>query len=202
MICYKIKEGVNFCNPDNAKRWIQRVVLFNRGDVGNDTIIRNRYTIFFKTNNKISEEIGDTSLIGGYAFEYPDVYAQILGNAESVEDMNYRQWRHNVQVSLAGFEHFKKLDELNRGEIFAALLDSNDNIWIFGFDYGLKPAVDYLYQNIEMDTITLQSRVLEDTPPLLYLGDTSDFWNNFTEVEDIPKKGDFNNDFNDDFFNV
>lgn len=195
MICYKIKEGGNFCHPDNAKRWIQRVVLINRGDV--DTFQRDNYSVDFKLN----DDLNNGSLqVGGYAFEYPQVYAQILGNAESVEAMNYRQWRHNVQISFAGFKHLKNLDNLNRGEIFAALLDSNNKVWIFGFDYGLEPE-DYLYQNTEMDTITLRSRALEDTPPLLYLGDSSDFWNNFTDVQDISDRGDFNDDFNDDFFN-
>lgn len=195
MICYKIKEDVNFCRPDNAKRWIQRVVLINRGDV--DTFQRDNYSIDFKLNDNPDN---DSLQVGGYAFEYPQVYAQILGNAESVKAMNYRQWRHNVQISFSGFKHFEKLDDLNRGEIFAALLDSNDKVWIFGFDYGLEPE-DYLYQNTEMDTITLRSRALEDTPPLLYLGNPSDFWNNFTDVDEITDRGDFNDDFNDDFFN-
>lgn len=195
MICYKIKEGADFCRPDNAKRWIPRVVIINRTDVVD--VLRSGYSILFKT--KDNPAVGQVH-IGGVSFEYPQVYAQILGNAESVEAMNYRQWRHNVQVSFAGFKHFQKLDDINRGEIFAALLDSNDKIWIFGFDYGLKPD-DYLIQNTEMDTITLRSRVLEDTPPLLYLGSVSDFWDNFTDVDVIPDNGDFNNDFNDDFFN-
>lgn len=195
MICYKIKEGVNFCNPDNAKRWIQRVVLLNKKDVAET--LRSRYSLFFRTKD-ILTQFGNQ--VGGYAYEYPEVYAQILGNAESVQAMNYRQWRHNVQISLAGFKHFEKLDMINRGEIFAALMDSNNKVWIFGFDYGLEPD-DYLYQNTEMDTITLRSRALEDRPPLLYLGDEKDFWNNFTQVPDIPIRGDFNNDFNDDFYN-
>lgn len=195
MICYKIKEGADFCRPDNAGRWIQRVVLLNRGDVRIHQ--QTQYGIEFKMKDNPSHEIQQ---IGGYAFEYPQTYAQILGNAESVDAMNYRQWRHNVQISFAGFKHFQKLDMINRGEIFAALMDSNHKVWIFGFDYGLEPD-DYLYQNTEMDTITLRSRALEDRPPLLYLGDEKDFWNNFTQVPDIPIRGDFNNDFNDDFYN-
>ena len=192
MICYKIKEGADFCKPDNAGHWIQRIVLLNKQDVVD--VMRSDYGIYFKTRQELDQQ----HQVGGKSFEYPGVFSQILGNAEAVEERNYYQWRHNVQVSFAGFKYFERLTEINRGEIFAALLDSNDEVWIFGFDYGLKPE-PYVFQNIEFDTITLRSRVLEDTPALKYLGDTEDFWNNFIDVDPIPLMGDFNNDFNNDF---
>lgn len=197
MICYKIKEGGNFCTPNHAKRWVQRVVLLNKLDVvevGNKT----RYAVNFRTKPVIGE-FG--SQVGGKAFEYTDVFTQILGTAEAVEERNYPQWRHNVQLALSGFNRLETYDEINRSEYFAALLDSNNHVWIFGFEYGLKPD-PYFVQNTAIDTLTLRSRVLEDTPPLRYLGDTKDFWDNFTNVPELPIFGDFNDDFNNDFDNL
>lgn len=196
MICYKFKEGANFCKPNFPKQWVQRIVLININNIAEE--IRSKYSIFFKTKMKYMKQGGDIVRVGGVAFEYPSTFVQILGNAEAVSKFGTKYWRHNVQISLADFEHFPILEEINKSEYFAALLDFNNRIWIFGYDYGLQPE-DYLYQNIEMDTLTLRGSALEENPPLLYTGNVSDFWNNFTEVSDIPEMGDFNDDFNDDF---
>src|SRR5690554_3636938 len=178
MICYKFKEGANFCKPNFPKQWVQRIVLVNTNNIAEE--IRSKYSIYFKTKNNPEVE-SDTVQIGGVAFEYPNTFVQILGNAEAVSKFGTKYWRHNVQISLAGFEHFPILEEINKSEYFAALLDFHNRIWIFGYDYGLEPE-DYLYQNIEMDTLTLRGRALEENPPLRYAGNVSDFWNNFTEV--------------------
>jgi len=53
-----------------------------------------------------------------------------------------------------------------------------------------------------MDTLTLRSTNLEDTPALRYLGDDDDFWDNFTSIPEIGQNGSFNNDLNDDFDNI
>src|SRR5690554_3371883 len=183
MVGYKMLNGYELCGDRYARRCVQRLVLINKQGVTNYS--RTRYGIVFNAEN------------GGVPFEYTDTFRQVLGTVENVEKFGYYQYRHNVQLSLVNFDKAQTLDALNRGEYFAALMDSNDDIWIFGFEFGLKPD-PMLYQHTEVDTITLRSQNLEDTPPLKYLGSAGDFWNNFEDVI-FPEGGDFNFDFNNDF---
>lgn len=196
MICYKIKKGFDQCANTYASKWVQRIVLLNRADiVGFD---RTKFGVNFITKDDPNvEEIQ----VGGLPFDYSSVLHQVIGTVEVQDKNNYKQYRHNVQLPIQGFEQFDVLEPINRGDYFAALMDFEGKVWIFGFDFGLKPD-DYLYQHIEMDTLTLRSTNLEDTPALRYLGDDADFWNNFIDVQEPGLRGSFNDDFNDDFDNI
>lgn len=193
MICEKIKKGFDHCAGKYSNKWIQRVVLINKRDV--EEVERTDFGILFKTLEHF-----DNVQIGGFGFDYSQVIHQVLGNVETVEKFNYNQYRHNIQLPLIGFQNLDVLEKIYRAEYFAALIDNTDVVWIFGYDYGLK-AEDHIFQHITLDTFTLRSRELEDRPPLRYLGNASDFWDNFVNI-DIPRNGSFNDDFNDDFDNI
>src|SRR5699024_10121232 len=97
---------------------------------------------------------------------------------------NYRQYQHNVQVPLFNFD----LDvwDIINGDYFAALMDSNDRVYIFGFEFGLQPK-DFLFESHSVNIVTLSSNELEDVQPLIFSSNdpVHDFYNNFSEEEII-----------------
>lgn len=192
MVCAKIKNGYDQCVDKHPRRWIPRVVLVNISDL--KEIQRTKYGIYFK----LIQIGGVGNRAKGFAFEYLEVSNQVLANAEAVNKNNYKQWRHNVQLPMVDFANFEVLDAINKGEYFAALIDADDRVWIFGVNFGLQPD-DYLFVGTDFTTLTLRSANLEDSPPLRYLGPSIDFWNNFESAE-LSELGDFNDDFNDDFY--
>lgn len=194
MICQKIKRGFNQCGGRFANKWIQRVVLINKQDI--EIVERTNFGILFKTRDDFDRD----GQVGGLGFDYTKVIHQVLGNVEIVEKFNYNQYRHNVQLPLINFDNLDVLEQIYRSEYFAALIDNQNIVWIFGFDYGLK-ADDHIFQHVSLDTFTLRSRELEDRPPLKYLGNSDDFWDDFVNI-DMPEKGSFNDDFNNDFDNI
>src|SRR5690554_277646 len=108
MICYKIKKGFDQCDNIYARKWVQRIVLLNRGDViGYD---RTKFGINFilKPKPTVAEQVGGTP------FEYSNVIHQVLGTVEVQDKNNYKQYRHNVQLPIQGFEQFDTLDPINR----------------------------------------------------------------------------------------
>lgn len=189
MICYNIKNGLDFCNKNYTKRWYQRVVLINKKDVAEE--IRDGNVISFALNGK------------GYAVDYVDVSDSILGNYETVTKFDYAQFRHNVQVPFLSFTNNPMLVDLVRGEFFAALMDGYKRVWIFGYDYTLR-AQDGLINHTQADILTFRSDEsgLEDTPPLRFYSSNpvDDFFNDFENLPE-PILGEFSDDFSDDFNN-
>lgn len=187
MICYNVKKGLDFCKYNFSKRWVQRVVLINKKDVVD--VIRDDQVISFELSGK------------GYAIDYNEVSDSILGNCETVTKFDYAQFRHNVQIPFVSFTNNPLLVDIARGEYFAALMDGQNRVWIFGFDYTLA-AQDALINHIDIDILTLRSDQsgLEDVPPLRFYSDdpVGDFYNDF---EDLPPPvlGEFSDDFSLDF---
>lgn len=188
MICYKLNKGFSKCDSSYQFRWIQRVVLINKSDV--NAVQRSGNAISFSLNASTK----------GYAFESLDRMGQVLGNYETVTKNNYKQYRHNVQMTLSGLGF--DTSSINNGEYFAALLTSDGRVFIFGFDYLLEPE-DYLFESQKLNSITLRSTEsgLEDNIPLLFISDdpAKDFYENFENSEAQPILGEFNDDFSEDF---
>ena len=192
MICYRVKNGLDFCNINYAKRWIQRVVLINKSDVAAE----------LRGGNVISFALAEGAK--GYAFNYGKIADSVMGNCETVTKFDYAQFRHNVQVPFVSFMNNSLLIDLARGECFAALLDGANRVWIFGYDYTLK-AQDSLINHIAIDILTLRSEEsgLEDVPPMRFYSDdpVRDFYNDFKDIL-APSLGEFSDDFSDDFNNL
>ena len=188
MICYNLNKDYRQCTASHLGRWVQRLVFINKSDVSQ----------VYRENNNISFTLKNGKR--GYHFEYADVLNQILGNYEVINKFNYMQYRHNVQVSLSGFDYDTK--DINNGEYFVALLDTKGRVYVFGFDYTLKPE-EYLYESQELNSITLRSSDvgLEDGIPLTFVSDNpkDDFYNDFEDVELVEKFGEFSDDFSNDF---
>lgn len=184
MICEKINKDFKQCAATHLSRWAQRLVLINKQDV-------EKYNI---SNGKIAFVMKDGKR--GFHYEYSNVLFQVLGNYEAEGKNNYFQYKHNVQLPLSGLGF--DTGEINNGEYFAALLDFENRVWIFGFDYGLKPQ-PYLFESHELNTLTLISAALEDTLPLFYIADesASDDFNNDFEGTTFP---DLTGQFSDAFF--
>jgi len=193
MIYRKIKKDFTQCDASHLSRWIQRLVLINKEDV-------NQYNI---GNGNISFKLKEEKR--GFHYEYSNVLFQVLGNYEAENKFNYFQYKHNVQLPLSGFGFETKA--INDGEYFAALLDYENRVWIFGFEYGLKPP-PYLFESNELNTLTLSSVANEDDLPLRYIiaeervvedSSVKDFYNDFADIDLIELNGQFSDDFNNDF---
>lgn len=189
MICYDILKDFEQCGAEHLGRWVQRVVLINKKDVNE----------VYREGNRVSFTLIEGKR--GYHFEYGSTFMQVLGNYEVLEKFNYNQYRHNVQVALSGFDYDTK--GINNGEYFAVLLNNKGRVYVFGFDYLLKPE-EYLYESHEMNSITLRSTDigLEDSVPLLYVSDTDvkdDFYDDFEDTDLVEQFGEFSDDFNNDF---
>ena len=191
MICYNIKNGLDFCDADYAKRWIQRVVLINKKDVVDE--VRDSNVISFSLDSGKK----------GAAFDFVKGSNSVLANCEIVRKFDYAQFRHNVQIPYASFVNNPMLIDLARGEFFAAIMDGKKRVWILGYDYTLRTQDD-LISHIETDILTLRSDEsgLEDTPPLRFYSDDpiDDFYNDFENLPE-PVLGEFSDDFSNDFNN-
>ena len=191
MICYNVKNGLNFCNNNFTKRWVQRIVLINKKDVID--VARDGNTIAFQLGDGLS----------GESFDYLKTSDSVMGNCETVTKFDYAQFRHNVQIPYVSFMNNSLLVDLARSEFFAALLDGSGRVWIFGYDYTLR-VQDTLINHTQVDILTARSDEsgLEDTPPLRYysLNPKDDFYNDFAGLP-VPVLGEFSDDFSDDFNN-
>lgn len=191
MIYSTIRRKYLLCSSAEFKgRFVQRIVFVNKNDVDKFSIIGNRISFVLKEFKK------------GVDYEYTDNMLEVLGNFEYEVKNNAYCYKHNVQTPLASLLNSGHLQELANSEYFCALLDNNDDVFIFGFQYGLKPEND-LYNAKLLNVVTLSSEAsgLEQLPPLLFysLNAKDDFFNNF-ENNTLIEAGDFNNDFNNDFF--
>lgn len=191
MIYSTIRRKYLLCSTSEFKgRFVQRIVFVNKDDVENFSIIGNRLSFVLKEFKK------------GIDYEYTNNMLEVLGNFEYEVKNNTYHYKHNVQVPLGSLLNSGHLQELANSNYFCALLDNNGDVFIFGFQYGLKPEND-LYNAKLLNVITLSSEQtgLEQLPPLLFysLNAKDDFFNNF-ENNTLIEAGDFNNDFNNDFF--
>lgn len=205
MSCITLANGLDVSCNTYQKKYHQQVVLVNKQDVlsynvivDNDEICRHRILFHLKG--------GST----GYRFTSTDRGFSVLGRFEKTTKENIAQYRHNIQILMMGVTEEVKclLKQLDNAEYFAAIQYTDGTIEIYGFDYGLKTS-DYVYDaqaGLGGSLILLSSDddALEDDPPYIYASATpgnenDDFDNNFADNEP-SELGDFNFDFNDDFY--
>lgn len=205
MGCINLKQGINVSCVKPARKYFQQVVLINRADV-NNVLIQGSTTVegAYLCRHRISFDLKPN--LTGYRFTGNEQGASMFGYFDKSSVDGIPQYSHTVNIIVSGIGENTKcvLKQLDSGDYFAALQYKDGRVEIFGFRYGLQ-TVNYSYNPQNNDgggVISLRSLTesLEDDPPYIYNGDTSDFDNNFKDVVFNPD-GDFNDDFNTDFNN-
>jgi len=189
-VCGEIKKDYSLsCSYENVKLR-QRIVLINKNDI-------NKFVI---NGNSIRFNLIEGKR--GFLYEYFDEGTVISANYNKTDRNNIPYFKSNISLFLNGvdLENSNIQDELNLSNYFCAVLYSNGVVKIFSFHYGLKTD-SYTYD--EKANINLISREDEPNQPYIYesMGNSAeeDFDNLFEDLES-PDLGDFNDDFNNDFF--
>jgi hypothetical protein len=208
-VCYKLLGGFDLeCLGALRTKYYQHAVLVNKADVNQKVIYSS------DTENRIYFNLfsGKT----GFLFRSTENGGSISGEFSKSEDKGVVYYSHRVQIPLVGVtEDVKaKIKQLDMSNFFVALLYRDETVEIFGFNYGMRTdPYTYTPQGTGGAVLSLVSRFDEYDPPYVYLpsaittdpGVTPkqqaviDFDNLFANVPEIFC-GDFNADFNDDFF--
>lgn len=206
--CIKLRNGQDSTCTSYAKRFFQQAVLINKSDVEEHVIlspyntIDGDYVCRYRIAFKLYEEKK------GIRINASENGNSIFGMFSKSLNENIPQYKHSVQIPLFGISEETRciLEQLDNAEYFAALQYYDGTVLIFGFNYGLTTE-DYEYDpanNGGGGLITLSSPIDEDDMPYVYFNATAtegeDFNNLFEGIENLPE-GDYNNDFNDDFYN-
>lgn len=209
MSCVNLISGQNSACKSYAKKYYQQLVLINKKDVDSFLIFTPatnidggyncRYRIAFKLKEGKS----------GIRFTASENANVITGAFLKSDKENIPRYRHVVNLPIFGVEEDTKciLEQLDNSDYFAVLQYYDNTVEVFGWEFGLETN-DYEYnpsENSGGGVIQLSSEddALEDLMPLVYFSsgnEVEDFDNNFSDVPELPS-GDFNNDFNDDFYN-
>lgn len=196
MNCAKLIKGFDDrCSFENL-RTLQKAVLINYDDVvfqaknNTNTLHNMLFALFAPGIPKLPQK--------GFGFHAPEVSDIISGSFDMSRKLAMPVYTHHIDILINGVnENIKTLHkQLDGGNFLGALKYSDGTIVIYGSETGLS--VDpYSYD--KSGVITLTSDV-EFTPPYVYSGDSIDFDNNWdSDVQILNLKGEYNDDFNDDF---
>lgn len=205
MSCFTLISGLDTSCEQYRKKYEQQIVLINKSDVDSYNIITSneeecKHRILFNLKE------GAT----GYRFTSIAQGTNIFGSFEKSVKEDIAQYKHNIQVLLMGVDENVKclIKQLDNSEYFGAVQYKDGTVEVYGFDYGLKTDnYNYDPQNSGGGSLLILSSsgdALEDDPPFIYVSATpgnenEDFDNNFSDNEPVLL-GDFNYDFNDDFY--
>ena len=206
MGCIDLMSGLDISCLKPGKFYYQNVILVNKEDV-------DQFNIY--TTNKNSMNFNLQAGKCGFLFASNEKRRMINANFSKKERNNVVFYDHKVDIPIVGTDEEIKvlLRELDEGEFFGAVQHIDGNIEIYGFEYGLKTnSWNYEAQSgMGGSIISLSSQVSEEFPPFNYLpnnpdpGNTIkeqaiiDFDNLFCDLDPLFS-GDFNNDYNTDFY--
>ena len=207
MSCIKLINGQDSRCSTFASKYCQQAILINKADVLDYQILDSYTDIVgdYYGRHAIRFILNPTKK--GVFFAAPDKGANFSGVFNKTIKEGVPQYTHIIALPLMGVSEEIKiiLKQLDSADYFAALKYSDNTIEIFGFGFGLFSDYGYDPQgNSGGSIIELSSDTLEDQPPYIYKsgtgGDPLQDWENlFGENPPLPA-GDFNNDFNNDFF--
>ena len=199
------------CLQPTKKKYIQKVQLINRGDLRQYS-----YRSDFEFN-RVTFNLNSGAR--AYAIATSDVANVIDANFSKGEENGIPIYTHRVSFPIVGAGEGIKvmLKQLDAADLFAVLQFTDLTAEVYGINYGLKTTgYRYSIQNpLGGAIITMESRVPEYEPPLIYypsvfVDDLSSeeaekiinehFDNGFADIPDFVC-GDFNADFNNDFNN-
>lgn len=210
MSCINLRQGQDSSCNTYARKYYQQVVLVNKSDVKNVLIVTpstdfdDEFTCRYRISFQLYE--GKT----GYRFTSTDKGNNVFAMFSKSVKEGFPQYKHTVQLPIFGVDEKTKcvIDQLDFAEYFAAVQYQDGTVEIYGYEFGLKTE-DYEYNpanNNGGSLINLSSDEdgLEDEKPFIYISgidgnESIDFDNNFSENPDLPT-GDFNDDFNNDFY--
>lgn len=191
-ICEKIRSDFNLCDYKNLYN-VKKIVFVNRDDVEDYEIKANIL------QNRISFKLKDGKK--GFMFSYNGRDNVRSSVTKSIE-RGVTYYNHFVAAFLQGVEEreLSILKQLDKSNYFATVLFNNGVVWVYGFGYGVR-LIDLNYTT-EGD-LNLASNKSENYPPLIYISANAnpeqDF-NDLFENSEVVRLGDFNDDFNDDFY--
>lgn len=214
MSCFKIKRDYDIGCATPTRKFAQQVVLVNKSDVylqGVKNLVSQSGCIGNMSDEACYQHALYFNLLEGkrgFRITVPETSASVFAKFEKSTLNGTPQYRHSIQIPLTGMDEELMcfLKELDNGDYFGAVQFGNQII-ILGYDYGLSTN-DYSFdpQNSfggGLITLTSNDDYLEDEPPFIYKSqngtEIEDFDNNFEDIEFDPS-GDFNDDFNNDFF--
>jgi len=206
MSCIELLSGLDISCEIPGKFYYQNVILINKKDVE-----QSRINVDFDTNN-INFNLKPGKC--GFLFASNENRRLISGKFTKAQANNIVFYDHELQIPIVGTDQDIKilLRQLDEGEFFGAIHHVNGDVEIYGFEYGLKTnSWNYEAQSELGGTIiTLSSEVSEEFPPLNYLPKPGigidpkeqaiiNFDSLFCGIDPFLK-GDFNDDFNNDFY--
>lgn len=210
MGCALLTAGHDIACQSFFNKYYQAIVLVNRKDVDETLVFNND-----GRDTQISFNLKDGKT--GYLFRSNENSGNLRASFSKSEDGDVPLYKHRVQLPIVGVSQETKrlLKELDLSDCFAAIRFKSGEIEIYGYNYGLKTS-PYTYEpqgGIGGAVISLESRVEEYDPPYVYRGGANtrptqevldqitidDFCNLFANIDPV-RIGDFNDDYNNDYF--
>lgn len=194
MSCVQLNNGLNNCVKSPLK-YYQRAVLINMNDFDKHVITITDTKHDLRFNLKVGKK--------GYTLSSPEKGGVILGEFSKSSVFGLSQYTHTVLLPIVRNDGESKrfLSKLDDGSFVIALLDYDNNVEIFGWDFGMNTADGYTFAITDGGVIVEMKSEDEREIPYNYVSlrnAKTDFDNEFQNIPD-PRKGDFNDDFNDDF---
>ena len=183
MICEQIKQGKKICAVKN--RYYQRAVIVNRSDLEQYAIIAENDA----HNVSFTLKAGLT----GYTIASTETGANILGTVAMSRTNNLPEYTHTVSIYIRNNRVSDKvfLRQLDLSDVFVALLDYENKVEIFGFDFGLQTD-DWEFNLHENGVVLNLISDIEFEVPYIYVSadgtEVLDFDNEFREnsIVDYP----------------
>lgn len=203
--CEDLIRGYSVGCTNDQRLFVQKLVLINKSNVLEYFVRKSSVDIEdnFNCNHNIVFRLNEGEK--GKLISQIDNARNVFATHERSEDSNISEWLHSVNFIIQGYNEslICFLNNLNVAHYFAAAMLTDGTVIIYGFDNGLRPnnySVD-LQGNNGVTNIKLETSKGEEEQeqPYIYGGNISDFDNLFQDIAPI-ELGDFNNDFNNDFF--
>lgn len=206
-VCVDLMKGFDLeCDGALYRKYFQNIVLVNRNDVDeffiNSSSTKNR--IYF---NLLEDKTG-------FLFRSTENGGTINAEFSKSVKNGIVLYDHKLDLAVTGINEDSKtmLKQLDMADYFAAVHFKDGTIEIHGFSFGLKTdPYTYTPQGIGGGIISLVSKYPEYDPPYVYVPSLDpnasgydeqaieDFNNLFANIP-LIYGGDFNFDFNNDFF--
>lgn len=195
MICEKIKQGKKICAVKN--RYYQRAVIVNRSDLSQYNIIAegNYHNVSFTLKSGLT----------GYTFASSETGANIVGTVAMSRTNNLPEYTHTVSIYISNNQVLDKviLRQLDLSDVFVALLDYENKVEIFGFDFGLQTD-DWEFNLHDNGVVLNLFSDIEYELPYIYVNDdgseVSDFDNEF-RTNKLMKASAYSDGYSDGYTN-
>lgn len=180
-------------------------------DCGNETLSLVQKVVLINFNEFVDIEINESDVLHNILFkiENNDIQSKGYSVENNIVGSNIdfsftyspndgiELYSHKVSFLIRGIEQsiLAYLKTIDKGRFVVAIRFTNGKVYILGSGYGMRTTT-YSYSTYSI--ISMESDILEYTPPYYYAGNPDDFVDNW-ENPTFDLNGDYNNDFNNDF---